>query len=61
MLHGKRRGLNRLSIPWNDGITDLTLLLEMDNLESVRVSGDMTGAIESLSGMDLPFELVIED
>ena len=53
--------LNRLSIPWNDGITDLTLLLEMDNLESVRVSGDMTGAIESLSGMDLPFELVIED
>ena len=52
--------LKELGIPWNQGITDLTPLLELENLERVRVSYDMKEAIASLGGQELPFEWEVD-
>ncbi len=41
-------------------VEDLTLLLELPELRRVEISGDMTNAIASLEGADLPFELIID-
>lgn len=43
----------------NRGITDLTPLLGMENLDSVGLDGDMTEAIASLEGQAYRFELRI--
>ena len=52
--------LRELNISWQDNVTDLTPLLELDSLEEVRVSRNMTQAIDSLNGKDLRFQLNIE-
>lgn len=52
--------LRELWIPWNQGITDLTPLLGLDELEYVRVSFDMEEAIASLEGQAAPFQIEIE-
>lgn len=53
--------LKELGIPWNQGITDLTPLLELEELELVRISHDMLQAISSLEGQEYRFRLEIED
>lgn len=52
--------LRELQIPWNRGITDLTPVLELENLEYLRVSFDMEEAIASLDGQSYDFALEIE-
>jgi len=52
--------LSELDIPWNERITDLTPLLELQNLEKVRISANMEAARESLEGADYRFLLEIE-
>ena len=52
--------LTELNIPWNQAITDLTPVLELEHLESLRVSRDMREAIDSLEGRDYGFRLEIE-
>ncbi len=49
-----------LHIPWNDKVTDLSMTLEMPNLQRVQISNNMKKAINSLKGKEYPFELVIE-
>ena len=53
--------VRRLDIPWNDKLADLTPLLGLENLETVRVSDNMKKAIASLDGMDYGFELQIQN
>ena len=52
--------LRELQISWNNAITDLTPVLNLKNLERLRVSYDMDAAISSLDGKDYGFELEIE-
>ena len=52
--------LTELAIPWNPGLTDLTPLLTLENLEYVRLSFNMEAAIASLDGQSFGFELEIE-
>ena len=52
--------LRRLGVSWSPELSDLTPLLELESLEEVRVSRDMTQAIDSLNGKDLRFRLEIE-
>ena len=51
--------IKRLSIPNNKGITDLTKLLSMPNLEQVTVSQQMKKAIQSIEGMQYQFQMEI--
>ena len=44
----------------NEGIDDLTVLLELPNLETVDISWTMEGAVRSLEGKDPGFELIVE-
>ena len=53
--------LERLDIKWNECISDLSPVLEMRNLKSVAVTGNMGEAITSLEGKDYSFELEIEE
>ena len=53
-------GLRELWIPWNPGIQDLTPLLELEELQYVRVSADMKEAIASLDGKGIHFDFEIE-
>lgn len=53
-------GLTELWIPWNPAITDLTPLLDLGDLEYVRVSYIMEEAIGSLRGAELGFDFEIE-
>ena len=55
--HPELRGLN---ISWQEKVTDLKPLLELESLERLRVSQDMQAAIDSLDGKDLRFQLDIE-
>ena len=52
--------LEELNLTWNQGITDLTPLLELENLQEVRVSRDMEQAIRSIEGQGYSFRLEIE-
>ena len=52
--------LAELDIPWNDKLTDLTPLLELENLQEVRISANMEAAQASLDGADYNFRLEIE-
>ena len=52
--------LEYLNIAWNQAITDLSPLLELEELQEVRVSRDMEKAIASLDGQNLRFRLEIE-
>ena len=52
--------LEFLNITWNQAITDLSPLLELEELQEVRVSRDMEKAIASLDGQNLRFRLEIE-
>ena len=52
--------LEELDIPWNDRLTDLTPLLELENLQKVRISANMEAARASLEGADYNFMLEIE-
>ena len=52
--------LAELDIPWNDKLTDLTPLLELENLQKVRISANMEEARESLEGKEYAFLLEIE-
>ena len=52
--------LRELWIPWNPGIKDLTPLLELEELQYVRVSADMKEAIASLDGKGIHFDFEIE-
>ena len=52
--------LAELDIPWNDKLTDLTPLLELENLQKVRISANMEAARASLEGADYNFMLEIE-
>ena len=52
--------LMELDIPWNEGITDLTPVLELENLQKVRISTNMEAARASLEGADYNFMLEIE-
>lgn len=53
--------LEYLNIAWNQIITDLSPVLELENLQELRVSSDMKDAIASLDGQNLRFRLEIED
>ena len=52
--------LKELWIPWNQGITDLSPVTELEELEYVRVSFDMKEALASLNGQVYGFTLEIE-
>ncbi len=52
--------LEEVAVPWNQAITDLTPLLELENLRYVRVCYDMPAALESLEGQNYAFQLEIE-
>ena len=52
--------LRVLWMPWNEGIDDLTVLLELPGLETVDISFSMEGAVASLEGKDYHFELIVE-
>ena len=52
--------LEELNLSWNQGISDLTPLLELENLQEVRVSRDMEQAIRSIEGQGYSFRLEIE-
>jgi hypothetical protein len=52
--------LMELDIPWNEGITDLTPVLELENLQKVRISTNMEAARASLEGAEYNFRLEIE-
>ncbi len=52
--------LEDLHIPWNEGIHDLTGLVEMPNLRYVKVSENMQDAVRSLEGQEYDFEFEIE-
>ena len=51
--------IQRLNIPNNKGIKDLTKLLTMPNLQQVTVSQDMKNAIKSIDGAQYGFQLGI--
>ena len=53
--------LQYIGLSWNGTLTDLTPLLNLQNLSRVKVSGNMKKAIASLDGKDYPFELEIEE
>ena len=53
-------GLKKLDIS-GTGVTDLTVLTELPELESVTVSANMKKAVSSLDGKDIRFELIIEE
>ena len=52
--------LTELAIPWNQEITDLTPVLELEHLEKMRVSYDMKAALQSLDGKEYGFQLEID-
>ncbi len=54
-------GLTELWIPYNDGIQDLTPVLELEDLRILRVSKNMQAALASLQGQSYGFELEITD
>lgn len=49
-----------LCISWNNGLTDLTPVITLKNLERFRVSFDMEEAVLSLEGKEYGFEIEIE-
>ena len=51
--------LEELHISWNQDLTDLTPVLQLENLRYLRVSNNMNAAIDSLGG-EYHFELYIE-
>ncbi|MBO6017103.1 MAG: hypothetical protein J6P42_03615, partial [Oscillospiraceae bacterium] len=53
-------GIEEMHIQWNEDIHDLSGLLELSNLRTVRVSRTMKDAIQSLEGTDYHFELDVE-
>ena len=53
--------VEELHIQWKENITDLTPLLDLENLRHVKVSSNMKDAIASLDGKDYQFELEIEE
>ena len=53
--------LRALFLGWAEDITDLTPLLQLENLEKVSVHRDMKKAIASLDGQSYGFELEIQD
>ena len=57
---GNHPELEELEIPWNEDLTDLTPLLELENLRKVRISANMEAARASLDGADYNFGLEIE-
>ena len=52
--------LEDMHIPWNDRITDLSMLTEMPNLKRVTISHNMEKAVKSLEGKEYRFELEIQ-
>ncbi len=52
--------LRSLFIGWSRGITDLTPLLALENLESVTINRDMERAIASLDGQEYGFRLELQ-
>ena len=52
--------LRELFLGWAEDITDLTPLLELENLERVSVNRDMREAVASLDGQSYGFELEIQ-
>ncbi len=52
--------LRALFLGWAENITDLTPLLELENLERVSVNRDMREAVASLDGQSYGFELEIQ-
>ena len=52
--------LRQLHMPWNESIDDLTVLLELPELAYVDISYSMEGAVASLEGKELGFELIVE-
>ena len=57
---GNHPELAELDIPWNEELTDLTPLLELESLQKVRISANMEEARESLEGKEYAFQLEIE-
>ena len=56
----KHHELRVLWMPWNESIDDLTVLLELPELETVDVSFSMEEAVASLEGKEYNFELIVE-
>ena len=52
--------IDNLHIQYNPKITDLTKLLSMPNLGYVKVSKNMSKAIQSIQGAEIRFQLDIE-
>ena len=49
-----------LHMPWNDKVTDLSMTVNLPNLQRLQISNNMKKAINSLKGKTYAFELVIE-
>ena len=47
-------------MPWNDKVTDLSMTVNLPNLQRLQISNNMKKAINSLKGKTYAFELVIE-
>ena len=52
--------LEELHFSWSEQVTDLTPLLQLENLRYIKVSRNMDKAIASLNGQNCRFEMEIE-
>ncbi|MBR4472884.1 MAG: hypothetical protein IKS55_04525 [Oscillospiraceae bacterium] len=52
--------LERLDIPWNDGLTDLTPVLSLEHLQYLKVSENMATALEPVQAANPAFEIEIQ-
>ena len=53
--------LRELHMPWNEGITDLSPVLALPELERLDVSWTMEAAVASLDGKEYRFEFIVEE
>ncbi len=53
--------LQALHMPWNEGITDLSPVLSLPELERLDVSWTMEAAVASLDGKEYRFEFIVEE
>ena len=58
---GQHPELEEVEVSWSMELTDLTPLLQLENLRQVHLNRQMEEAINSLSGQNLCFDLWIDD
>ena len=52
--------LERLDIPWNDGLTDLTPVLSLEHLQYLKVSENMSPSLEPVQAATPAFEIEVQ-